>query len=121
MVWTKTYKKYKDIELMKEFYEYCLLEGLFHFRTGTVYKRIKGDLRGCFGFLNIKDIYGYIKCFAETKNIDMICEYSRDFKEVYKVGIFYGVSKYILEEKSMAVEQSMLWRIDKFFEVLDKE
>ena len=102
--WQEIYNKYKDSELMKGFYEYCLLEGFFRFRGGIVCPRIDGNLRGCFPSLKIKDIWGYLMCFAETKRqLNMI---------MIQFGYDINHSK-----KKYTIEESMCRCADKFFEV----
>ena len=50
MTWQEIYNKYKDTELMKEFEEWC-----------KIFIEIA----------TIKDIWGYLVCFAETKGVIM--------------------------------------------------
>ncbi len=90
--WSGVYNKYKDSELMKEFREY--------FIDKRRSKRI-------FAYLDIKDIFGYLICFAETKG--------------YNLCIIVGrrIAKSITMDK-MNLEQAMLWCTNKFFEINEK-
>ena len=115
MTWQKIHNKYKDSELMKEFEQYSKL-GI--------------DIWG----LHIKDIWGYLICFAETKEIQV---YIRKFDSwqsckgkpearSWDYGNIHRYSKTgrnghrrIAEGSNhlRTPEQAMLWCADKFFEV----
>ena len=112
--WTEIYNKHKDSELMKEFVDWWDNRGGEDFSFAWYGDKLR------FGEENsILDIWGYLLCFAGTKNIDLQYEYSRDFKEVYCVGVYYGKDKYVeKEDKTYTVEQAMLWCTSKFFGVV---
>lgn len=95
----------KETKLIKEFREY-FNEGKYHTKS--------------LKFQNIKDIWGYLICFAEMKGY------------LIEVGKFVGsISKWHnepekqyfqhedFEEGFSGIEQAMLWCASKFFEVAD--
>ena len=107
MNWQEIYKKYKDSELMDKFNMY-------------VYDN-EGESIGD-STSNIKDIWGYLIVFAETKGWELsITTY--DFGESKPKG-FVSVVAYQADDYTRAratLEQAMLWCADKFFEVAIKE
>ena len=111
MTWQDICAKYKDTELMKEFRNHYFDEkGVF---------LDKEDRKEYDGFVeNIKDIWGYLICFAETKKISFEVQNGINYQRR-----FYGtfIRKHFgstLAHKSLdTFEQSMIWCADKFFEV----
>ena len=101
--WEEIYLKYKDTELMKEFRDWHWGKN-----GGVVLSR---------GYANIKDIWGYLICFAETKDYRIsiwhyVCHLN--------VSIFQkktGKWKRITVQHSDTIEAGMLYCADKFFEV----
>jgi hypothetical protein len=128
MTWQDIYKKY-DTELMKEFYFWWFKqnERLNKYYDDCDYRLITMEEFG-FKLSDIKDIWGYLICFAETKG------YAFQFDqldanlvegEVFQVVItenendvgtyseYYGKGQKVCK----GTEQAMLWCADKFFEV----
>ncbi len=107
--WSGVYNKYKDSELMKEFRKY--------FIDKRRSKRI-------FAYLDIKDIWGYLICFAETKGIYIYIdkkpmdEYGDQINWEYEIEDHNTGKCYI--ENFETSEQAMLWCATKFFEINDK-
>ncbi len=111
--WTEIYKKYKDAKLMKNFRLFYLQEMLLLPRE--IIDRV--DISP----YNIKDIWGYLICFAETDGYDLRIHH------YYENGIrtHYGASlqhvqwgaDYPEEEGQKTKEKAMLWCADKFFEI----
>lgn len=108
MTWQEIYKKHKDSELMKEFLAYCKKECVQTYKEDF-------DLLDWKEY-NIKDIWGYLICFAETKGyyFDAETSYSialvKTYKEANKI-----LCRGTYDDKT--VEETMLWCANKFFEV----
>lgn len=106
--WTEIYNKFKDTELMKEFEDYCCIDNKEYFVIDC---------------LEIKDIWGYLICFAETKGVDVAIVRNYDSGQsnyekecVGRVHRFSSVSSPICPTKN-SVEDAMLWCANKFFEI----
>ena len=106
MNWQDIYKKYKDIEWMKEFAQHIL----GYSKERAVWYLGEDDCE-------IQDIWGYLICFAETKGIQIDIQFQRQAKKVFEVGIYYNIADYKKEEVEMNYEQAMLWCANKFFEL----
>ena len=112
MTWLETYKKYKDSELMKEFKDY-------------LYDAGSPDIGHLVYISDIKNIWGYLICFAETKGyIFDFCRYRGEFnvsihQDVTKKGFaeYYATKTYSFPILFKTQEQAMLWCANKFFEV----
>ena len=104
--WQYIYEKYKDTELMKDFYQHMK------------------DLWDCDFPIwehDIKDIWGYLIVFAETKGYKLLLSYnhcliselvgSKVFANSYETG----------ESQLKDSEQAILWCTNKFFEIGEKE
>ena len=85
MTWQEIYNKYKDTELMQEFVE--------PFYEDSDWDKIE--------YWNIKDIYGYLFCFAKS-------EYDYDLEKII-IGSFNVDTP----------EKLMIYRTNKFFEVTE--
>ena len=125
MKWTEIYDKYKDTELMKDFYECRYAKWRKHLLGIDCYKNhpegkkeVEKLVVGTMEFQTIKDIWGYLICFAEMKGY------------LIEVGKFVGsISKWHnepekqyfqhedFEEGFSGIEQAMLWCANKFFEI----
>ena len=101
MKWQEIYKKYKDSELMDKFNMY-------------VYDN-EGESIGD-STSNIKDIWGYLICFAETKGISIVKGLIAKKTGINKYGQNEWVELASYKTKKTA-EEDMLWCADKFFEV----
>jgi len=107
MTWQDIYLKYKDTELMKEFGEYVGDNDNFPAEVDENY--LCDD--------NIKDIWGYLICFAETKGILInIISTKIDSTKHFWVNTI-DIREAIIQNEADNVEQAMLWCADKFFEV----
>lgn len=105
MNWRKIYEKYKDTELMKEFMKY-IDDGTVRWKD-LIYRKT----------INIKDIWGYLIVFAETKGYKLLLSYnhcliselvgSKVFANSYETG----------ESQLKDSEQAILWCTNKFFEI----
>lgn len=119
MIWQEIYKKHKDSELMKEF----LLWWLQYFEEVISEKKAKlllstpakETFQKMLSEYNIKDIWGYLICFAETKGYRMHPN-DNDFICIEKLCKKCGWIV-VEETKVIPTEQAMLWCADKFFEV----
>jgi len=102
MTWQEIYTKYKDTKLMKEFDKYTQQFSLLEVWIMTS---------------NIKDIWGYLIVFAETKGWKFLLNEEVGTKrwgaEVEK---YKECTPYLFEILDN-IEQAMLWCADKFFEV----
>ena len=108
--WTEIYDKYKGTELIKEFLAYCKKECVQTYKEDF-------DLLGWEEY-NIKDIWGYLICFAETKD-EFIFELKRGVIVQENVGGIIGKQKILTYYSNPErLEQAMLWCADKFFEVV---
>ena len=109
MTWQEIYNKYKDTELMKEFREWC-----HKIRSELGSQSIMLTNKQFFGQTDIKDIWGYLICFAETigqrMDYDLLEEY--DNVCIDQEGKETG--------EGMVMETAMLWCADKFFEIRGK-
>ena len=105
MTWQEIYSKYKYILLMDEFLAYMFDERHWKFNDNDMIN------------FNIKDIWGYLICFAETKDYRIsICHYVCHIN----VSIFQKKTekwKRITVRHSDTIEAGMLYCADKFFEV----
>ncbi len=113
MTWNEIYKKYEDTELMKEFLTKDHVSEKVYNKKGML------EIMESYG---IKDIWGYLIVFAETKGYDL--RISHHYKpngirycydgslQHQTLGVNYPESKQIKK-----VKQAMLWCADKFFEV----
>ncbi len=118
MTWKEIYNKYKDTELMKEFYFYW-----YQFQKYDELQKMLGQIKAkeyaeIHGGLSIKDIWGYLIVFAETKG--WYLEYGNIMGEKYLVSVHnINVRKngYIYDQVEKNLEQAMLWCADKFFEI----
>jgi len=90
MTWQELYKKYKDTELMKEFAEFIYKE--------LGYKKDRARFFLSETGWGIKDIYGYLFCFAKS-------EYDYDLEKTIIGSLDVGTP-----------EKLMLYRTNKFFE-----
>ena len=107
MNWKEIYKKYEDTELMAEFWEKNkLMLGIMDFDELDNF--------------HIKDIWGYLIVFAETKGY----LFYMDYEILSDVDNWQGtivdkdnIVKSTSHPNYKSVEQSMLWCADKFFEV----
>jgi hypothetical protein len=112
MKWTEIYKKYKDTDLMGKFVKYVSNHDNYPINADKYY--LTDD--------NIKDIWGYLIVFAETKGYDLRIHHyykpngERDYYEasIQHKGWHhnYPNSKAIKEKKDC-----MDWCTNKFFEV----
>ena len=101
MTWQETYNRYEDSELMKEF-------GLWARTKGIV---VNMRHESC----NIKDVWGYLICFAETKGfLEIKSRMVRGIR--YTNGYFYNKKEWYSDNFDNP-EQAMLWCANKFFEV----
>ena len=103
--WSDVSKKYKDYELMKEFKKFW-----YNNKRNCYYLYIQ----------EIKDIWGYLICFAETKGIEIFapdCQIWDTKKENYILLAEHGECG---DGKQMGYEQAMLWCATKFFEINEK-
>ena len=106
MNWTDIYTKYKDTTSMKEFSVWHL----DNYTNGGYY----------FENSNIKDIWGYLICFAETKGytffindegtVNNKTNFTAYISEIYGRRIAQGTNL-------QPIEQALIWCADKFFEV----
>ena len=111
MDWQEIYTKHKDTELMKEFIDYWY---------GYFVKHGVSPL--AFLMCDIKDIWGYLICFAETKKeyIQLEWDYLEDENKWLGTIIKNHPAENDEFEKIQmfnTAEQAMLWCADKFFEV----
>ena len=108
--WTDIYTKYKDTELMKEFTMYL----------GYGNGKSVVDWNDINDFWDIKDIWGYLICFAETKGytffindegtVNNKTNFTAYISEIYGRRIAQGTNL-------QPIEQALIWCADKFFEV----
>ena len=121
MTWQEIYKKYKDTKLIKEFIKwYKNNTGFTHTQT------VMGLFEG--GEINIKDIWGYLIVFAETKGYDIslwnmgtcniMWKGDKNWRHIAPKRKRGDSRGYAHSEKTN--EQAMLWVSDKFFEIGDK-
>ena len=103
MTWQEIYNKHKDSELMKEFEDYVIT-----LRTAHPQK-------------TIKDIWGYLICFAETKDIAL--EIMREFFPTRK-STFTAMHTERIDNESITnteykktPEQAMFWCASQFFKL----
>ncbi len=121
MTWQEIYNKYKDSELMKEFMYFYLpfhkseLDCYYNETIGGHTRMaIEEEIADLKILKNIKDIWGYLICFAETKQIYINLEWATLDRSWY--GFVVNESNHFAEEDGDDVEQAMLWCADKFFE-----
>ena len=106
MIWQEIYNKYKDSELMQEFRKFW-----YDKKRNCYYLHIQ----------DIKDIIGYLICFAETKGYFFYITYDSDLKTFANIQVPNNKHESVLAEKRKFknIEQAMLWCVDKFFEVAE--
>ena len=117
MTWTETQNKYKDSELMKEFWVWYFKQSSMIFTPETTQLLIDNIRRIHKKSRNIKDIWGYLICFAATKGYELSISHCVDnwWGDIFALKEDIN----IVNEtgKGYAVEQAMLWCASKFFEV----
>ena len=108
LTWQEIYKKYKDTELMKEFDVY--LDEQMEIPQEVL------DM--CCGAekMNIKDIWGYLICFAE--DYLFYIDYDGEFN-LFDASIIDKESNTVIDSDTgnKSQEECMLWCADKFFEI----
>lgn len=101
MNWEKKYKKYEYSQKMKDFRVWCFNNGFLD--SGNVISFSKS---------NIKTIYGFLKCFAETKKAQVYVQYI--YHKHYKKADILGMVNSEFRQFD-TVEGAMLWCVDKYF------
>ena len=106
MTWPEICSKYKDTELMKEFWNWVANK----FDVNVIYRERK-----------IQDIWGYLVCFAETKGYEITNDnFSGTISQLQRYNPQSDDKAYRIiefEDDFDNIEQAMLWCADKFFEV----
>jgi len=100
--WNEIYNKYNDTELMEEFTEY-LTDGIYKSYDCFTESNILVTNK-LFEQINIKDIWGYLICFAETKE-GMVSRLMVQF--AFDINI---------AENPLTAEEAMIRSAEVFFE-----
>ena len=122
MTWKKNiYEKYKDTKLMKEFWVWVFKQKNFVFTPETSQSTIDNIQRIHKKSRNIKDIWGYLVVFAETKGYGLTIDVSSNQQLPRVLAIMSDlndeVNTLINRGELNEIEEMQLWCVDKFFEV----
>jgi len=115
MNWQDIYKKYGKNKLMVAFWQFCVADMQKKNMDVVIYTNFSKN--------NIKDIWGYLIVFAETKGYGLTIDVHSDITSPSSVILCFvsdkNNHKNLLSQgfEESESEQAMLWCADKFFEI----